>query len=126
VVPQGAYYDELGRHPEAQAGSVGWIGSYPSPSQFTTVSECAAIRTGQNFARFCDPSIDARIAEALALEAQSPQEAGDTWAAIDRALTDAVPMVPLLLEDYSVLLSPRVRHYEVDVIGPLFDQLWLK
>jgi hypothetical protein len=24
-----------------------------------------------------------------------------------------------------VLLSPRVRHYEVDAAGPLYDQLWL-
>jgi YVTN family beta-propeller protein len=126
VVPGGAYFDELNRHPEAQAGSFGWIGGYPSASQFTTSSECAAIRTGQNYARFCDPSIDARISDALALEAQSPQQASDTWAAVDRALTDEVPLVPLLVATNAVVLAPRVRHYEVDVIGPLYDQLWLK
>jgi peptide/nickel transport system substrate-binding protein len=126
VFPAGSYFDELGRHPEVQAGAVGWVAGYPSPSQFTTESECAAIGTGQNFARFCDPSIDARISDALALEARSPQQAGDAWAGVDRALTDALPLVPLLVGTNAVLLSPRVRHYEVDVIGPLWDQVWLK
>ena len=73
---------------------------------------------------FCDPSID-RIADALALEARSPQQAGDAWAQVDRALTDAVPQVPLVIDGSAVLLSPRVRHYEVDFSGPLFDQLWV-
>jgi peptide/nickel transport system substrate-binding protein len=126
VFPAGSYFDELDRHPEVQAGAVGWVAGYPSPSQFTTESECAAIATGQNFARFCDPALDTRIADALALEAQSPQRAGDIWADVDRALTDELPLVPLLVDTNAVLLSPRVRHYEVDVIGPLYDQLWLK
>ena len=65
-------------------------------------------------------------ADALALEAQSPQQAGNTWAGVDRALTDAVPLVPLVVGTNAVLLSPRVRHYEADVIGPLWDQVWLK
>jgi peptide/nickel transport system substrate-binding protein len=125
VVDSGAYYDELSRHPEAQAGHFGWIGAYPSASQFTTFTECAAIRTGLNLARFCDPLIDTRISDALTLEAERPQQAGGTWAGVDRALTDAVPLVPLLVGTNAVLLSPRVRHYEVDAAGPLYDQLWL-
>jgi peptide/nickel transport system substrate-binding protein len=126
AVPYSSYFHELYRHPEAQAGMVAFPASYPSPSQFAGVSTCALIRTGQNFARFCDPSVDARIADALALEAQFPQQAGDAWAKVDRALTDAVPLVPLLIDGGAVLLSPRVRHYEVDFSGPIFDQLWVR
>jgi YVTN family beta-propeller protein len=119
------YFGELDRHPEVQAGFVGWIGSYPSASQFTDVSSCHAVETGQNLAHFCDPSIDKRIAGALALEAGSPQDASEAWAAVDRALTDAVPLVPLLDDTNVALLSARVRHYQVDSSGPLYDQLWL-
>jgi len=57
--------------------------------------------------------------------ARSPQQAGDAWAQVDRALTDAVPKVPLVIDGSAVLLSPRVRHYEVDFSGPIFDQLWV-
>jgi peptide/nickel transport system substrate-binding protein len=126
VLPDDSYFHELARHPEVQAGTVGWPASHPSPSQFADVSTCAAIQAGQNFARFCDPSIDARIADALALEARSPQQAGDAWARADRALTDAVPQVPLVIDGSAVLVSARVRHYEADFTGPIFDQLWVK
>jgi YVTN family beta-propeller protein len=126
VVSTNSYFDVVSRHPEAQAGFVGWIGDYPSPSEFTYVSTCPAIARGKNLARFCDPAIDARNADALALEAQSPQRAGDTWAEVDRALTDAAPLVPMLVTTNAALLSARVRHYEVDPTGPLYDQLWLK
>lgn len=126
VIPTNSYFGDLDRNPEVQAGFVGWIASYPSPSQFTSVSTCDEIKTGQNFAHFCDPSLDAGIAEALDLEAQSPQQASDAWARVDRALTDAAPLVPLLVDTNAVLLSPRVRHYQVDSTGPIYDQLWLK
>jgi ABC-type transport system substrate-binding protein len=126
VLPSTTYFDVLDQHPEAQAGYIGWIGTYPSPSGFTDVSMCDAIARGHNLARFCDPAIDARNAEALGLEAQSPQRAGDAWAGVDRALTDAAPLVPMLVDTNAVLVSARVRHYEVDPLGPLYDQLWLK
>jgi YVTN family beta-propeller protein len=126
VVPDSTYLHELTLHPEAQAGMVAWPAAYPSASQFAYESTCAFIPTGQNFARFCDPSIDASINTALALEANSPQQAGDAWALVDRALTDAAPLVPMLIDSGAVLLSSRVRHYETDFAGPLFDQLWLK
>jgi peptide/nickel transport system substrate-binding protein len=126
VLSDSSYYPQLARHPEVQAGTVGWPASYPAPSQFADVSTCAAIRAGQNFARFCDPSIDARIADALALEEKSPQQAGDAWAQVDRALTDAVPQVPLLVDGGAEVVSARVGHYEVDFSGPLFDQLWVR
>ena len=126
VVSTPSYYTELGKHPEAQAMFNGWIAGYPSPSQFATPSMCEAIATGWNLARFCDPSLDAQITDALALEAQSPQQADDTWATVDRALTDGASLVPLLVDRNAVLLSARVRHYEVDPTGPVYDGVWLR
>ena len=125
-MPSGSYFDVLAQHPEAQAGFVGWIANYPSPSQFTTISMCGAIAVGQNFARFCDPSIDAQISAALAQQARPPQQASATRAVVDRALTDAAPLVPLLVDTNVVLLSARAHHYEVDPTGPVWDGVWLK
>jgi hypothetical protein len=64
--------------------------------------------------------------DALALEAQSPQQADDTWATVDRALTDSASLMPLLVGRNAVLVSARVRHYEVDPTGPVYDGMWLK
>jgi peptide/nickel transport system substrate-binding protein len=126
VLPPTTFFDDLTQHPEVQAGFVGWIGNFPSASQFTNVSTCDAIGRGQNYAYFCDPSVDALIASALDLGAQSPQTAGEAWAAVDRRLTDEVPLVPLVVDTNAVLVSSRVRHYEVDPSGGILDQAWLR
>jgi YVTN family beta-propeller protein len=125
-LPTNDYFDYLDQHPDVQAGFNGWLGAYPAASQFAYVTTCAAIPAGDNLSRFCDPAIDASIASALDLEAQSPQVASDTWAAVDRTVTDAAPLVPLLVDDNAFLLSPRLRHFEVDPSGPIFDQGWLR
>jgi ABC-type transport system substrate-binding protein len=120
------YYPYLSKHPHAQAGFDGWIADYPAASQFANLTTCAALRSNLTYSRFCAPTIDATIASALDLEAQSPQIANDTWATVDRTLTDAAPLVPLLVDGYAALVSPRMRHYEVGPSGPIFDQGWLR
>jgi ABC-type transport system substrate-binding protein len=120
------YYPYLDKHPDVQAGFNGWIADYPAASQFAKLTTCAALRGGQSYSRFCAPTIDATIASALDLEAQSPQVASDIWAKVDRTLTDAAPLVPLIVDGNAALVSPRLRHYEVDPSGPIFDQGWLR
>jgi peptide/nickel transport system substrate-binding protein len=122
------YYAYLDKHPDAQAGSNGWIADYPAASQFANLTTCAAARRlgDQTYSRFCAPAIDATIASALDLEAQSPQIASDIWAKVDRTLTDAAPLVPLVVDGNAALVSPRLRHYEVGPSGPIFDAGWLR
>jgi peptide/nickel transport system substrate-binding protein len=120
------YFSYLEQHPDVQAGFDGWIGAYPAASQFADMTTCAAIDGGSSFSHFCDPAVDATISSALDLEAQSPQVASDTWATVDRTITDAAPLVPLLVDGNAVLVSPRLRHYEVDPSGPIFDEGWLR
>jgi peptide/nickel transport system substrate-binding protein len=120
------YFPYLDKHPDIKAGFVGWVAAYPAASQFADTTTCAATGGGQTYSRFCSPTVDATIASALGLEAQSPQAAGDTWATVDRTVTDAAPLVPLLVDGNAVLVSPRLRHYEVDPAGPIFDQGWLR
>jgi peptide/nickel transport system substrate-binding protein len=119
------YFEYLDHHPDAQAGTVAWLAGYPSASAFAGVATCAAIATGKNYSHFCDPAVDASIASALALEAQS-RAASDAWAGVDRALTDAAPLVPLFVDSNAVLLSARVSHYEVDATGPIYDEAWVR
>ena len=120
------YFTDLIRHPNVQAGFEGWIAAYPAASQFALTTTCAAARRGQSYSRFCAPAVDATIASALDLEAQSPQVASDTWATVDRTLTNAAPQVPLLVDDNAFLLSSRLRHFEVDPSGPIIDEGWLR
>jgi ABC-type transport system substrate-binding protein len=126
TLPTNDYFAYLDQHPNVQAAFEGWVAAYPAASQFAEVTTCAGIQAGLNYSRFCAPTVDATIASALDLEAQSPQVASDTWATVDRTVTDAAPLVPLLVDDNAFLLSPRLRHFEVDPSGPLFDQGWLR
>ena len=126
TVPTNDYFAYLDQHPNVQAGFEGWIGAYPAASQFANISTCAGTHVGQSHSRFCAPEVDATIASALDLEDQSPQVASDSWARVDRTLTDAAPLVPLLVDGNAVLVSPRLRHYEVDPSGPIFGEGWLR
>jgi dipeptide transport system substrate-binding protein len=120
------YFDYLDQHPDVQAGEMGW-GGYPAPFDFASLATCAGVGGGQNYARFCDPTVDASIDSALALEARSRQDASDAWVQVDRTLTDDAPYLPLFVQDNAVVLSSRLRHYEVSApYGPIYDEAWLR
>jgi peptide/nickel transport system substrate-binding protein len=126
IVSSNDYFAYLDQHPDVQAGFEGWIGAYPAASQFALTTTCAAAHGGQSYSRFCAPAVDATVASALDLQAQSPQVASDTWATVDRTVTDAAPLVPLVVDGNAFLLSARLRHFEVDPSGPIFDEGWLR
>ena len=48
-----------------------------------------------NYAEFCDPAIDAKMRAAARMQPVNAQLANRRWAAVDRALVDAAPWVPL-------------------------------
>lgn len=126
VEPVAPYFDDLAHNPEWQAGFIGFIAAYPSPSQFASTGTCELARNGTDPAHYCDPALDALVATAEGLGGRSSQASADAWAAVDRALTDAAPLVPLVYDSNAALVSARVRHYEVAPSGPLLDQVWLR
>lgn len=116
-----------------QVGTGGWIADYPAASNFfvpllTCRSFVAANgQNNNNYAAFCDPSIDAAIEHALARQATNPQAAIELWARIDQRVTEAAPWVPLVTPVGTSIVSKRVGNYQFHpTLGPLFGQFWVR
>ena len=115
-----------------QIGFVYWGADYPAASDFlNTLLSCGAFRpatsSNQNYAEFCDPSIDREIRGALNVQAANPQAASRLWARIDRRVVDRAPWVPLINTKSVDFVSKRVGNYEYSPVwGMLIDQLWVR
>ena len=116
----------------AQAGTFYWGADYPAPSNFlASLLSCEAFQPASpnnlNWAAFCSPTVSARMRAAARTQAENVQLANRDWAAIDRALVDAAPWLPLYNPRTVVLLSRRVGGYRYHPIyGTLIDQLWVR
>jgi YVTN family beta-propeller protein len=115
------------RH-RVQAGPFTWGADYPAPSNFINVLlSCAAAAEGGNYSHFCDPSIDARIRRALALQATDFSRANQLWAQIDQEIVDQAPVVPLITHKQMEFVSNRIGNYQYNPQwGILLDQLWVR
>jgi YVTN family beta-propeller protein len=116
----------------AQIGTIGFIADYPAAAAFfaqylSCRSFVVASTSNNNHAEFCDPSIDAAIRQALAVQVTNPQATIERWARIDRRVTDAAPWVPLVTPVATSLVSKRVGNYQFHTqLGPLYGQLWVR
>jgi peptide/nickel transport system substrate-binding protein len=80
-----------------------------------------------NVGHFCDRAIDAKIRRALKLQERDPAAANESWAALDRELTDQAPWVFLYTESRTNFVSKRVGNYQHHPLwGTLFAQLWVR
>jgi YVTN family beta-propeller protein len=115
-----------------QAGFFPWYQDYPVPSDFVgPLLTCGSFLPGNpvnvNTAEFCDPRIDAQAQLAHTLQLRAPAAAVARWAAIDRALVDAAPWVPLYNPRDLTVLSARVGNYQYHPYwNLLIDQLWVR
>jgi YVTN family beta-propeller protein len=116
--------DAYGPDPDlVQAAVSGWIIDYPAPSTFFEQLRCGT----PDPARFCDPAIDRRIDEALALQATDPAAADELWAGIDRDLTDQAPWVGYATPADVQFLAERVGNFQHHPVWrTLLDQLWVR
>ncbi len=125
VADDAAYFDELAKNPDAQAGMFGWFGNPLAADQFQTLG-CDFV---PNPSHFCNRRIDAQIAQLAKEEPDDPAGTARFAAAIDHELTDAAPWVPLFTPSFASLTSARVGNYQAQadsVFGsPLIDQLWV-
>lgn len=126
VADDTAYFDELAKHPSAQAGLFGWFGNPLAVDQFQTLG-CDFV---PNPAHYCSRHLDAQIAQLAKQEPDDPAGSTGLAAVIDRELTDAAPWVPLFTPSFASLTSARVGNYQAQadsVFGsPLLDQLWVR
>ena len=108
---------------------VGWGADYPAPSTFFgPLLSCQSAEPGtNNFARFCDPHVDALASQAQAAQLTDPAAARRLWAQADRIVTDQAPYVPVLNAGTAGFVSSRVGNYqESPVYGLLVDQMWVR
>jgi peptide/nickel transport system substrate-binding protein len=105
------------------AGSA-WLADYPAASNFITLASCSH---PENHGDFCDREIDATIRRALRLQERDPAAASESWAAIDRELTDRAPWVFLYTQSSANFVSKRVGNYQYHPLwGTLYGQLWVR
>jgi peptide/nickel transport system substrate-binding protein len=127
------YFGVLGdSRNRVQAGFFPWYQDYPVASDFVgPLLSCGsflpATPTNLNTAEFCDPQIDTQAQPAHALQLRAPAAAVSRWAAIDRALVDKAPWVPLYNPRDLTVLSARVGNYQFHPYwNLLIDQLWVR
>jgi ABC-type transport system substrate-binding protein/DNA-binding SARP family transcriptional activator/streptogramin lyase len=123
--------------PNRQAGVQGWGGDYPSPNDifstsFTCRSRVEAPNLNENFAFFCDPSIDTQIARASSLQVTNPSAASALWTTIDREVTDEAPWVTMKVARSTDFVSRLTGNYKFCwlsggwLTGACLDQLWVR
>ena len=113
-----AVFDE-GR---VQIGVFEWFGDSLAPSGFLSAFLCEG---NAGIGNLCDRGLEARMAEAAALQPLDPAAAADAWAAIDREITDLAVWAPLVNQGTD-FVSARVGNYQFHpAYLVLLDQLWV-
>jgi peptide/nickel transport system substrate-binding protein len=127
-----AYFETLGdSRSRIQIGWFTWMQDYPAPADFIApVLTCGAFaphsQSNVNAAEFCEPRIDRALRRAQSLEAGAPGVASQSWAALDRQITDQAPWVTLYNPRLDIATSSRVGNYQYHpFFGLLLDQLWV-
>ena len=106
------------------AGGLAWFADLPGASNFVNLFSCSA---SFNLGRFCDPAVDARIRRALRLQERDPAAANESWAALDRDLTDRAPWLFLYTPYSADFVSKRVGNYQHHPLwGTILEQLWVR
>ena len=101
-----------------------WYADYPTPSTFINVLACSS---PYNPGHFCDRAIDAKLRRALRLQTESAVAANESWAALDRDLTDSAAWVALYTPYSADFVSKGVGNYQHHPVwGALFGQIWLR
>jgi peptide/nickel transport system substrate-binding protein len=124
----GNYFPYIHTHPSrVQIGFNGWAVDYLTPASFIAPNFACrgpAERDTANGSQLCDPQLEKLVDRALAAPAA---EAGPTWAAADRRVSDLAAAVPLTNRRMVVLVSRRVgnvQHHPAWLT--LLDQMWVR
>jgi peptide/nickel transport system substrate-binding protein len=112
----------------AQMTPMWWFADYPAPSDFLQLLFSCNHRPTVNIpTRFCDPSLDRQMSQAVRLQTVDPTAAAARWAQVDHDLTDQAPWVPVFTPTTIDLVSNRVGNYQYNPYSwILLDQLWVR
>jgi peptide/nickel transport system substrate-binding protein len=110
----------------------GWITDYPGPANYilpiVTCPETLATLAQQSFSftKYCDPKIDKLTLQALARQDEEPAVAAKFWASVDRAVTDAAPLVTWMNFRNTFFVSKRVGNVQGHTAYVLLlSQMWV-
>ncbi len=121
----GTYYPALDRTPAVQAGLFG-VFQTKVPTDMFTWLRCDY---AGNWARFCDPRIEAQVRRLAAVEASDPAAGAALAARIDREIVAKAPWVPLFTPRLADFVSARVGNFQANTYASgtiLLDQLWVR
>jgi peptide/nickel transport system substrate-binding protein len=94
-----------------------WYQDYPAASDFLYILfGCESFTEGSdssiNIAGFCDQAINDRMKAALALGVTDPAAANKEWAAIDKAVMEQSPALPLFTPKHLDFISKRMGNFQ--------------
>lgn len=101
----------------------GWFGGGSLAVDNLTSLTCGS---PSNPAHFCDPQVDAQVADLAAREPTDPAGAADLAARVAREVTDQAPWVPLFTPRLVDVTSTRVGNFQAQDGSVLLDQLWVR
>ena len=99
-----------------------WYQDYPAASDFLNVllgcsSYIPNSNASPNISEYCVPNIQHQMNTALQQGITDPQTANETWAKVDKAVTDQAPWVSMFNPKYVNFVSKRVK-------GFIFSPQW--
>ncbi|CAN5240504.1 hypothetical protein BH23CHL9_BH23CHL9_11410 [soil metagenome] len=116
-------YEAVFEEGRVQIGAFEWLADSLAPSGFLSAFTCEG---AAGLTNNCDPALDARMAEAGALQATDAAAAADEWSEVERALVDQALWAPLF-NDGTDFVSARVGNYQFHpAYLVLLDQLWVR
>jgi len=120
----GTYLEKI-RKGEHQTALLGWIGDNGDPDNFfSPLLSCAATKTGNNAAFWCDPKFDEIIHRAgsesdVTLRTQLYREA-------QQKFSQAMPWVPIAHSRQFILANKRIKNFHLaPTDGMYFSGVWL-
>jgi peptide/nickel transport system substrate-binding protein len=132
IVQRDKYFDAVSQT-TASAGSPGhpqlylsgWIQDYPGASNFIdTQFGCGSFG---NPSGYCSRSLDARMDEALRLQATDPGAANRAWTQIEHQLVKEAAQAPLTNPFFTSAVSARIGDVQVHPQwGILLSRLWVQ
>ncbi|MBA1287960.1 ABC transporter substrate-binding protein [Pseudomonas japonica] len=95
---------------------MGWAGDNGDPDNFLTPQfSCAAVQSGTNFARYCDPTLDGLITKGKA--GRSQQERSELYHQAQALIQKQALWLPLAHPEVTVLASKNLKGYEPSPFG---------
>jgi len=105
-----------------QIGRMGWLADYPIMDNF--LYSLFKTGTGNNYAQYTNPAVDASMEEARAITDGAARVA--KWQEIDKTIGADLPVIPVMFYKHNSVVSDRVNNF---IMGPMqlaeFTQTWI-